>query len=150
VTLDVYGPVLETYKTRFHRRVETSPATTYCGILQPAEQYAVLQRYDLLVFPTYYSDEGFPGTIVDSFIAGVPVLATDWKYNRELVNPGRTGEIYTARSREHLIATLNGYLDAPQAIADMRQHCIEQAHKYHVDYALQGLLHDLVPAAKDK
>jgi glycosyltransferase involved in cell wall biosynthesis len=148
VSLAVYGPVSETYEKRFRHHLEASAHTTYRCVLQPAEMYAVLQQYDLMLFPTYYSDEGFPGTIVDAFIAGVPVLASDWKYNGELIDQGRTGAICTARSSDGLTEMLRRYVDTPQLLSAMRQHCIEQAHEYHVDHALKGLLLDMAAGSR--
>jgi glycosyltransferase involved in cell wall biosynthesis len=140
VSLDVYGPVTKTYEKRFHELVGSSSGTTYKGILEPVTMYSVLQRYDLMLFPTYYPDEGFPGTILDAFISGVPVLASDWKYNREFIDQGRTGILCTPRSCDDLVTILEGYVDTPQLLSAMRQHCIEQAEEYHVDHALKDLL----------
>ena len=47
-----------------------------------------------MIFPTYYVGEGFPGTIIDAFSSGIPDIATDWRYNSEIVQNGKTGYIY--------------------------------------------------------
>jgi glycosyltransferase involved in cell wall biosynthesis len=148
VSLDVYGPVSESYRQRFEQLVAASVGTTYKGLLEMTELYRVLQQYDLLLFPTYYPGEGFPGTIVDAFIAGVPVLASDWKYNREIIDPGRTGAICRARSSEDMIERLRQYIGAPQLLAEMRKHCIDRAHEYHVDHALKELLLDVAESGR--
>jgi glycosyltransferase involved in cell wall biosynthesis len=142
-SLDVYGPIQDSYKQVFARLVHASPHATYAGILPPPEVHRALQRYDLMLFPTYFEGEGFPGTIVDAFIAGVPVLASDWKYNSELIEPGRTGALCKARSTDDLTDVLRRYVEAPQVLMDMRQHCIDQAQKYHVDHALKEFLLDV-------
>jgi hypothetical protein len=139
-TLDVYGPVPDSYKRRFHHLVHTSPNTTYKGVLPTEQVYAVLQQYDLMLFPTYYSGEGFPGTIIDAFVAGVPVLASNWKYNSELIDTGRTGAICSPRSVSALVETLRKYTVNPVLLSDMRQHCISRAQEYHSDRALNELL----------
>lgn len=148
VSIDIYGPVSESYKTHFNHLVEASPNSRYRGVLQTADLYSVLQQYDLVLFPTYYYGEGFPGTIVDAFIAGVPVLASDWGYNCELIEQGRTGAICSARSTEDLARTLRRYVEAPQLLAEMRQHCIDRAQRYHVDHALKGLLLDIAGGSR--
>jgi glycosyltransferase involved in cell wall biosynthesis len=143
VSLDVYGPVPESYRKRLEQLVAASASTIYKGVLPMSEVYTTLQQYDLMLFPTYYSGEGFPGTIIDAFIAGLPVLASDWKYNPEIIEQGRTGAICRARSAEDLTRTLRHYIGAPQLLAEMRQHCIERAHEFHVEHALKGLMLDL-------
>jgi len=141
--LDVYGPIEDSYRSRFLQLMSRSNAATYKGVIEPAAIYAALQSYDLMVFPTYYSDEGFPGTIVDAFIAGVPVLASDWRYNREFIEDGRTGALHVAKSPERLAEGLETFTTAPERLAAMRIHCIEQSRQYHVDQALRGLLQDM-------
>jgi glycosyltransferase involved in cell wall biosynthesis len=146
--LHVYGPVEASYRTRFTERLGASSSAIYKGVLEAADLYGALRDYDLLLFPTYYYGEGFAGTILDSFIAGVPVLASDWAYNRELVAPGCTGDIVKARSVEELTGALRRYALHPQLLDAMRPICRERALDYHVDHALAGLFSDLGVATK--
>jgi glycosyltransferase involved in cell wall biosynthesis len=144
VSLDVYGPVHGSYEKRFNRLIEASPNATYRGVLSPSRVYDGLREYDLMLFPTYYPGEGFPGTIIDAFVAGVPVLASDWKYNREIIDEGCTGAIFDAKSPEALAKAIVPYIQAPKRLAEMRQHCLRRANDFHVDHALQTLLSDLL------
>ena len=150
VLLDVYGPVQASYKKRFASLLTGSASTTYKGVLQPEELYLFLQRYHLVLFPTYFYGEGFAGTIIDAFIAGVPVLASDWAYNREFVDHGRTGAICNTGSSDDLTEKLRHYVAAPWLLTEMRPHCIEQGQRYHVDQALKGLLLDIDRVRSDK
>ena len=52
-----------------------------------------LVNYDLMLFPTRYYTEGLPGTIIDAYIANLPVIATEWKHAREFIKDGETGFI---------------------------------------------------------
>lgn len=47
-----------------------------------------------MVIPTYYQGEGFPGTILDSYIFGVPVIVSKCKYNSEMIKEGKTGKLF--------------------------------------------------------
>ncbi|MFR3494185.1 MAG: glycosyltransferase [Blautia sp.] len=51
----------------------------YKGMVPFNQSTEVLKNYDALLFPTYYEGEGFAGTIIDAFAAGLPVIASDWK-----------------------------------------------------------------------
>jgi glycosyltransferase involved in cell wall biosynthesis len=141
--LDVYGPIDDSYKRRLAELLENSQGSRYLGVLATSRIYNVLQRYDLMLFPTYYYGEGFPGSILDAFIAGVPVVASDWAYNSEIVEHGRTGAICRARSSEDLAEAVRRYVDTPFLLAEMRQHCIARARQYHADEALKPLLTDI-------
>lgn len=144
--LDVFGPVAPGYDTSFAALMAGARHSRYQGVLTSSDIYGRLGNYDLMLFPTYYPNEGFPGTILDAFVAGVPVIASDWKYNSELVEPGRTGTLCQAGSSDDLVRALNGYVAAPQVIAPMREFCFERALGYHVDTALRQLLRDMTAA----
>ena len=45
-----------------------------------------LKKYFALLFPTYFHGEGFAGCLIDAFFAGIPVIATDWLYNKDIIN----------------------------------------------------------------
>jgi glycosyltransferase involved in cell wall biosynthesis len=142
-TLDVYGPTPIYYRTEFERLLSQSPDVHYRGVLSSDNVHGVLQHYDLMLFPTYYEGEGFPGAIVDAFIAGVPVLASDWKYNREIIDEGKTGVIHAARSVNEMVCKLRDFVNYPNEIMPMRQHCIREANKFHVHQVVHHILQDM-------
>ena len=140
VVLDVFGPVSAAYRADFERILSQAQHVRYRGVLAPGKACEVLQKYDLMLFPTYYEGEGFPGAVLEAFIAGVPVLASDWKYNREIVDVGRTGVLCRVHSVEDIAAHVETFIAHPSRIMPMRQHCIEKAHNYHVEQAVDKLL----------
>lgn len=92
--IDIYGPIAVDYKEKFENLLNSSADTIqYLGTADPDKVHNVLSSYDALVFPTIYSGEGFPGSVLDSYIAGVPVVVSNWKYAKEFVVEGKTGLI---------------------------------------------------------
>jgi len=142
VLLDVYGPIAENYQRDFQRCLGDSQHVTYRGVLSPGNVYNVLYVYDLMLFPTYYEGEGFSGAVLDAYIAGVPVVASDWKYNREIVDEGRTGVLCRARSVEDIVSKVETFIANPALVMEMRCHCLEKARSYHVEQVVQRLLKD--------
>ena len=142
VLLDVYGPVVETYERDFRRCLGKSQHVKYRGVLSPDKVYDFLHVYDLMLFPTYYEGEGFSGAVLDAYIAGVPVVASDWKYNREIVDEGKTGVLCQARSVEDIVSHVETFIANPARVMEMRRHCLEKARSYHVEQMVQRLLHD--------
>ena len=65
----------------------------YEGELSPDQIQDRLSYYDVLLFPTTYYTEGLPGTIIDAFSAGLPVIATNWKHAEELICNEKDGFI---------------------------------------------------------
>jgi glycosyltransferase involved in cell wall biosynthesis len=92
VTIDIFGPVTQEYEQQFLDNISNSNISYY-GIIEPEKIHDTLQNYDLMLFPTKYYTEGFPGSILDAYISGVPVIATRWLNAEEFINEGQTGFI---------------------------------------------------------
>lgn len=140
VVLDVYGPLSDSYQSKFQSILNKSNNVSYRGVLEPLSAYEVLQKYDLMIFPSYYEGEGFPGALLDAYIAGLPVIASDWKYNSEIIEEGRTGFLFKVHAVEEIVAQVNMFIENPSAILQMRQHCIKKAQNYHVENVVEKLL----------
>lgn len=93
VIVDFYGQINENDKTDFLKKVANNAIVSYKGAIMPEDIYQVLCRYDLLLLPTKYYTEGFPGSVLDAYIAGIPVVVTEWQHSHEFVIDGRTGYI---------------------------------------------------------
>lgn len=109
VTLDIYGPIAEKYCDVLKKELKKYEFIKYKGVVNSKDVHKVLSKYDVLVFPTYYQGEGFPGTVIDSYISGVPVIATRWKQIPEFVKDGKTGflvEVKNAVEIHELIGRL--------------------------------------------
>ena len=100
----------------------------------------MIKRYHALLFPTYYEGEGVAGTLIDAMAAGVPVIASDWRYNSEVVIDGKTGVLFKTRKCEELINCLRESICNIEAWKNMKANCINECKKYTSDVALQILL----------
>lgn len=117
----------------------------YSGVLEPfsKKSYEKIALHDILLFPTFYIGEGFPGAIIDAFISGVPVLATDWKYNSEIIIDGRNGSLFPPRDIHTLYNKIMFYYDNPLVLDEQKKHAQLDARKYSFFMAkeiLQSLL----------
>lgn len=92
--IDIYGPIGSGYKDKFESLLSSSnDSIQYLGVADPSKVHDVLNGYNALVFPTIYLGEGFPGSVLDSYIAGIPVVVSNWQYANEFVVDGKTGLI---------------------------------------------------------
>jgi glycosyltransferase involved in cell wall biosynthesis len=76
---------------RFITVNKLTATTTVTGPLYGQEKEAVLLAANILVFPTYYSNEAFPLTILEAMQAGLAVITADNGAIREIVDNGVTG-----------------------------------------------------------
>lgn len=81
--IDVYGP----WANDLDRNVfDGCTKITYRGVLEPEEIIPTMQKYDASLLPTHYQGEGYPGAILESYFAGLPVIATRWQAIPEIVD----------------------------------------------------------------
>lgn len=93
-TIDIYGQVDPLDESDFWDSIKNSSGIVhYKGALEPSKIYTTLSNYDVLILPTKYYTEGFPGSILDSYLSGIPVIVTRWKHASEFVQDGLTGFI---------------------------------------------------------
>ena len=70
--------------------------------------------------------EGVPGVLIEAGLSGLPVVATDVGYVRDVVVPGRTGHVVPRRDAAAIGTAVMGALDDAGAMgAEARRHCVE-------------------------
>ena len=97
----------------------------------------------MMIFPTYYQGEGFPGAILDSYISGIPVIASNWKYNSEIVKEEQTGKLFLCQDVDDLVAKLKTLLNNPELLYKMKKNCLSEAKKYDADFVIDNLMRDM-------
>ena len=100
-TFDIYGPIDE---RNFDKDNFLNSNVNYKGELQPKEVNSVLENYNFLLLPTYFSGEGYPGIIIEALGLGIPSITTNWISIPEII--------------QH---NYNGYLVAPKNALDLKQ-----------------------------
>lgn len=95
ISVDFYGPQQNDNNDieYFNANLAHFPFMRYLGPLEPSDIYVTLEKYDAMLLPTHYFTEGLPGSILDAYISGIPVVVTKWKHATEFVDDGRTGII---------------------------------------------------------
>lgn len=140
-TLDIFGQVDAGYEERFSELKKSFPSyISYGGTIEANKSVEILKSYFALLFPTYYKGEGFAGTLIYAMSAGVPVIASDWKYNSEFVVPGKTGVIIENCNAERLAEELINIAAAPEKWNSMRLSSLKESEKYKPDIAARPLI----------
>ena len=140
-TLDIYGQIDLGYEEEFNQIMSFVSEYIYYGGLVPFDESTdVLKSYTALLFPTYYAGEGFAGTLIDAMASGTLVIASDWKYNPELVTEGVTGFLYPTRNVERLTDKIKYVMDNPKTVMNMKRNCIREARNYLPENAMRILV----------
>lgn len=138
--LHIYGPVAAEYEKEFQDVLKKYEGTVqYMGCIPYNQSVQVLSGSFMLLFPSVYPGEGMPGTIIDAFSAGLPVIASDWHFNCELVHDGVTGYCYDWRKPETLKDYIIYAIEHPDEINGMRSNCLQEAYHYTPDAAMKQI-----------
>lgn len=106
VTIDVFGPWFDDLEKNFF---DDSANISYSGALKPQDVIPTLRQYDALLFPTLCHTEGYPGSVLEAYIAGLPVISSRIGAIPEildesvgiLIEPGNPDELAKAIIRLH-------------------------------------------------
>jgi len=104
--LEVYGPIAEDGMRWIERDAR------YHGPLDAEGVQGVLANIDVLVLPTRYEGEGYPGIILEAYAHGVPCVSTLWKHVPEIVDHDRSGWLLEPGDEQALFDRIQT-LDAP-------------------------------------
>lgn len=131
-TLDIYGQIDSGYKERFTEVMNDAASyIRYKGIIPFDKSVEAIKMYYALLFPTYWYGEGFPGTIVDAYSAGLPVIATDWNCNSELIENNITGILYPREEKDGLKSSIEKFMSYDSLTrAEMKKNCLSMANEY--------------------
>lgn len=142
-TLDIYGTIDSSYELQFDQIMNTAKSVKYCGIVGSEKAVEVLSQYYCLLFPTKYQTEGIPGTIIDGFAAGLPVICSDWKRCRQIVEDGVTGIVFAFNDLNDFKRCVRYSIENSEFIEGMRINCVNEFHKYKPEVAIKPLLSSL-------
>lgn len=133
--VDLYGKMDLTYKEEFENDSSRLDNVKYHGLLnlRSNEGYDVLSSYHAMLFPTYHPSEGIAGVIIDAYIAGVPVIASDWAHNRESVIDGKTGIIIPTHDVDALVDKMRDVIDNKIDLVCLSKNAQKEAHSYEAE-----------------
>lgn len=135
ISIDIYG-ILHGYTEEYFSSLSN---INYCGFmdLTDTKGYDKLAEYDVLVFPTRFEGEGFPGVILDAFISGLAVVTTNFHVNPEVVSDGKNGLIVPVADPKSLAAALRKLYFNPVLLSDMKDIAFKSAQIYTPDNLLK-------------
>lgn len=139
LSVDFYGPIFKDDQEYFEQMVNKYHEVSYKGKLDPSEIYGVLSKYDALLLPTKYYTEGFPGSVLDAYISGIPVVVTDWQYSREFVGNEVSGLISKWDSKEDFIKKVGTIYNDRELLYSMKNGAIEYGRKFSMESAMTML-----------
>ncbi len=135
--LDIYGFPQDDYKIEFETKVSESHGSVHVyPYLDDSNAIETLAKHYMMLFPTYYDGEGFPIAIIECLKSGVPVIASDWHFNSEVILDGETGLIFQLDKQNELESKIKWAISNPDEILNMKYKCLERALQFEPNQAL--------------
>ena len=136
--VDFYGKIDGSYQKTFIQKVNKLKNVKYNGLLdlRAKEGYDTLATYHAMVFPTVHPTEGFSGIFIDAFISGLPVLASDWAYNAEILSGEHIGLVYPIHDVAALAHTMEKCIIGEVDLTRMAVKARAEAINYQADHVL--------------
>lgn len=129
-TLDLYGPINKNYTETLDAYImRNKDWLTYKGVLDADKVSQKVNKYFMHVFPTKFKTEGYPGSIIDAFCAGVPTLAAKWNSATDVITDNKNGILFEINNKNDLKSKLLEVSNNPYKILSFRRECIKQANK---------------------
>lgn len=139
-TLDIYGQIEENYIVRFNEIMKSVPNyIQYKGSIPYNNSVEILKNYFLLLFPTRFKTEGIPGTVIDAYASGVPVLASKWDSANEIISD-KTGFVFKYQDIDDMKGILGVILSNPNEIFERKINCLNSAREYTSENTINKLL----------
>jgi glycosyltransferase involved in cell wall biosynthesis len=105
--LDIYGPVAKSFEGEFFQLLKQNPRVRYKGEVPNYKVLQILSGYDILLFPSSYPGEGFPGILLEASYAGIYCVSSDHLYNREVSELYCRGEVVSLSSFKDRVANIS-------------------------------------------
>lgn len=140
-TLDIYGQV-DSGQTKWFDELKNNfpDYVKYGGLVPYDKSVDVLKNYFALLFPTQFYTEGIPGTVIDAYAAGVPVISAKWESFDDVIDDTHTGLGYEFRNNETLCEWLAYIANNPKLVEDLKTNCLQKAEEFMPQNAIGALL----------
>ena len=127
-----YGELDTDYEEQFNDMIKGHGNINYKGFLNMLNKsgYDTLSTYDVMLFPTYWDGEGFAGVVLDANMSGLPIIASDWNMNKEVVQDGKTGFIIPVHDYKALANRMKAFINGDVDLLSMKQNCLEYVKQF--------------------
>lgn len=143
--LDIYGPIDNGQNEWFDELKKRFPDyVKYGGSVPFDKSVEVLKNYFALLFPTRFYTEGIPGTIIDAYAAGVPVISARWQSFSDIVEEGQTGIGYSLGEKDELVDILSRLVDEPERILNMKNNCLKKSADFLPSKVIEDFVKHLI------
>lgn len=144
IELDIYGQIDAQQTEWFNELKNDFPDFIHYGGTIPFDKSVeTLKNYFMLIFPTRFYTEGIPGTIIDGYAAGIPVLSAKWESYSDVVDENKSGVGYEFNNVKSLKNKLLYCVNNPEIVNEMKEYCLFKSKEFTIEQAMKILFSEL-------
>lgn len=130
------------YEAKFKSKIKAIPNVSYKGFLKLSnpKNYETLATYNAMLFPTFWKGEGYPGVLIDAFIAQLPVIASNWHHNKEIVQNNHNGLLIKAKNVNALTKAMQQLIVEKETLKQLEKGAIKSISTYDIEQVLTPLI----------
>ena len=141
ISLDIYGQLCANNDdiSKFKSLIDDK-TIFYRGSLSNDDVIDRLRDYDIFVFPTRFVGEGVPGVMVESLLAGTPILTSKFPQSKTIINDGYDAISFEMFNKEDLKQKLLFVANNSKLISKLSSGAIETGRRYMYRYVRKDFL----------
>ena len=139
-TIDFYGEIDSRYKDRFLTFVNNNKNVFYHGVFDSTSEkvYKELNRYDIMLLPSRWANEGVPGALVEAKMSGITAIVSRINYNSEVVINGVEG-VLIDRELSYIMSSID-----KKTVDNLKRKSYLSRTRYSLEYYVQELQRDIL------
>lgn len=138
IELHLYG----TGELDFIKKIESYNNIFFHGRVENRVLRSELKNYDVFIYPSLYLSEGHSGSIIESMMAGMPIIASDLPGIREVLEHKKSGLLFEIGNVKELKESMSELLYN----SSQRKHLAIEAKKMSKNFEAEVVLPKLVNA----
>jgi len=146
-SVDFYGHIDKNYEDEFRSCIDKNNSLNYYGVFSSIEDndvYKKLHQYDILIFPTRWKNEGVPGVLVESKIAGLPAIVSNINFNSEIVVNDLNGLVLEKNDPDNLASAIERLHDDRSLLREFQLN----AKNSSKDFYIENYINDIIKVIK--
>jgi glycosyltransferase involved in cell wall biosynthesis len=137
-TLDIYGPIREDFDRTIFEDIKNRPQINYKGVVANNDVVKTLSRYHVFIFPTECNTEGFPAVLIEAYLAGLVVVASDINFNTEIVNNNVNGWTFPTGNDEVLEKVMFKCFNNVELLKDISENNLKYATDFDAESVIEN------------
>jgi len=123
------------YEANFKAQISKIVNIEYKGFLQlqNLNNYEILSKYNAMLFPTFWKSEGYAGVLIDAFISALPVIASDWNHNKEIIHHNINGILISPKNHVSLAEAMRKLIEHTPFLKQLEIGALKSVDSYDID-----------------